>query len=105
MIACAYFLCGTLLFYFIPKSREIFSGFNIPLPSLMKVTFAVGEHGWLFLAIIAGVAIVLKDLKFRSRYLNPLFTLVLVFWIGGLVFDWLFLMTALTRGTFNLSMK
>jgi len=79
MLAGAYLICGIALFLIIPKCD--FSGFARPLPFLTRAALALGSFGWLGLALAAGALVILKDLRFRSRLLSVLLTVVLGVWI------------------------
>jgi hypothetical protein len=95
IMASAYLLCGVVSLYLVPKFQDVLAGFNLPLPFLMKATCAVGTWGWLCLSAEVGIFVILKDLKFRSRYLNPFFTFLLVLWTALLTYDLNFLVPAL----------
>lgn len=82
-LAGAYLGCGVLLFLFVQRCQGIFSGFNIQRPFLTRTILAAGPFGCLSFSVAVGVAVVLKDFRFRSSYLNPIFALVLVVWIVG----------------------
>jgi hypothetical protein len=88
-------LLSGVAFLFLSKFEDVLAGFNIPLPFLIKATFAIGAYGWLCLSVEVGILVILKDLKFRSRYLNPLFTFVLLLLVALFVYDLNFLMNAL----------
>jgi hypothetical protein len=79
ILACVYLLCGVVLFFALFKFQEVFSGFGIALPLVTRVTLTVGPIGWLCLFVAVSLVVILKDLRFRSRSLNPLFTFGLVF--------------------------
>jgi hypothetical protein len=81
ILASAYLLCGAALSFALFKIQAILSGFNIELPFMTRMALAVGPVGWLCVSVAAGLFVILKDLRFHSRLLNPLFTLVLVAWM------------------------
>ena len=95
IMASTYLFCGVVSFLFIRWSKVVLADFNISLPFLMRATFAIGAYGWLCLSVEVGILVILKDLKFRSRYLNPLFTFVLLLLVALFVYDLNFLMNAL----------
>jgi hypothetical protein len=102
-LAGAYLICG-LIFFFAdlkiqPFIQNVFSGFNISFPFLTKAAFTVGPYGWIFLMAAVGAIVVLKDLKFQTRFLNPLFTVLLVLWVGCMVFTLSYPFTLLFRGS------
>jgi hypothetical protein len=82
ILASLYLLFGAVLFHVLPQFEGIFAGFNVPLNFWMRAMFAIGACGWLCLAAEVAIFIVLKDLRFGSRFLNLFFTLVFLFWVG-----------------------
>ena len=86
ILAGAYLFCGLGICFVVLKLQALFSGFGIELPAITRVALGVGPVGWLCASLVAGLLVVLKDLKFRSRLLNQLFTLVLVSWVGCIAF-------------------
>ena len=86
ILAGAYPLCGVVLFLVLFKMQTLFSGFGMEMPFATKITLAVGPFGWLVFSIGAGILVVLKDLRFRSRLLNPLLTFAFGFWISCIAF-------------------
>ena len=81
VLAGAYLVCGVILFLVIPKFQEIYSGFNIEGSFLMRATLATGPVGCLCSSAAVAMFVVLKDVRFRSRLLNPIFTVVFGLWI------------------------
>jgi type II secretory pathway component PulF len=77
ILACAYLFCGVMLFFILAKSQLMFSDLAVKLPLLTRIVMAVGPSGWLCLMAAIGAAAVLKDLRFDSRALAPILTLVL----------------------------
>ena len=84
MLAGAYLFCGFGISYVVRELQTIFSGFGIDLPIITRVLLDVGPVGWSCAALAAGFLVILKDLRFRSRLLNPLFTMLLVSGIAGM---------------------
>ena len=95
ILAGIYALFGAALFLVIPKFEVFFSGLAKPLPFLTRAVFAVGPFGWLCLSVAVGTFVVLKDLRFRSRLLSPVFTFVLVLWMGCMAVALVFPLTFL----------
>ena len=77
ILAGAYLLCGAAFFCMVLKAREIFSGFNIELPFMTRMALAIGPVGWLCALVVVGALVILKDMRFHSRLLNPFFTVSL----------------------------
>jgi len=79
VLAAVYLLCGVWLFVVVPVFRKVmYSEAGVTPSRLMtKIVLAVGPLGWLMLSILAAVVIVLKDLRYRSRLLNALFSVFL----------------------------
>jgi type II secretory pathway component PulF len=86
LLAGAYLLWGCGLFHVIPKFLGIFTGFNIQLPFSLRILLFVEPYGWLLLAVGLAGAVIVSDRRFRSRALNPLFSLLLVLWMGWTAF-------------------
>ena len=82
ILAGAYLFCGLGIGYVVLKLQAIFSGFGIELPTMTRVALGVGPVGSLCVSLALGLLVILKDLRFRSRLLNPLFTLVLLSWVS-----------------------
>jgi hypothetical protein len=104
-LAGAYLICGFIFFFadlkIQPFIQDVFSRFNISFPFLTKAAFAVGPYGWLFLMAAVGAIVVLKDLKFQTRFLSSLFTVLLVFWIICMMFGLIYPFTLL-RDNFSI---
>jgi hypothetical protein len=83
-LASLYLLCGATFFVVVAKFQAFFSELEVPLPLLTRAVFFVSPLGWLALAVVVALAVVLKDLRFRSRFLNPLFTIILLVAVGGI---------------------
>jgi len=85
-LATAYLLFGAAIFQELPQFQTTFTGFNI-LPFSTRATLAIGSYGWMFLAVMGAGLIVLKDLdlRFQSRFLNPLLTLAFFLWVGFMI--------------------
>jgi hypothetical protein len=102
-LASAYLLCGVVLFLvtlkFQPWLQQIYSGFGMTLPFLTKAAFVVGPYGWLLLAIASSTFVILKDLRFHSRLLSPLFTFILVLWVGCMAIALIYPLTFLFRSS------
>ena len=79
VLAAVYLLCGVWLFVVVPVFRKVmYSEAGVTPSRLMtKIVLAVGPLGWLMLSILSAVVIVLKDLRYRSRLLNALFSVFL----------------------------
>ena len=84
MLAGAYLFCGLGICFIVLKLQVIMSGFGIELPAITRAVLGVGPVGWLCASLAVGLLVVLKDLRFRSRLWNALFTLGLVSWVGGI---------------------
>ena len=80
ILAGAYLLCGVALFPILVKLQMLFSGFGMELPFATKAVLALGPFGWLCTSVAIGTLVILKDMRFRSRLLNPLLTFILVAW-------------------------
>jgi hypothetical protein len=85
LLAGAYLASGWLLFLFVRHFHVIYLGFDIKGPLLTQAIFAASPLGCLLLFAATGVVIILKDLRFRSRYLNLLFTFILILGITCVV--------------------
>jgi hypothetical protein len=85
ILAASYLLCGVMFFVVVAKFQAILSELEVPLPLLTRAVFLVGPLGWLTSAVVVAVGVVLKDLRFRSRFLNPLFTVILFLAVGSIV--------------------
>ena len=99
MLAGAYLLCGLGICSVVLKLNEIVSGFGIVLPTVIRMAWGISPMGWLCASLAAALLVVLKDLRFRSRPLNVLFTLVLVSWVGCIVFA---VLSILQNGTVSI---
>lgn len=72
-----------MFFFVIPQfqsvlsERTVYSEGGVQLPVLTRAVFAVGPWGSLFLPVAIGLLAILKDFRFHSRLLNPVFTLIL----------------------------
>ena len=103
ILASAYLLCGVVLFLvtlkFQPWLQQAFSEVGMTLPFLTRATFVVGPYGWLLLAIASGTFVILKDLRFHSRLLSPLFTFILVLWVGCMAIALIYPLTFLFRSS------
>jgi len=80
MLAGVYLLCGVALFLMLFRFQEIFSNFSIELPLATRMALAIGPVGWLCALGAVGMLVILKDLRFHSRLLNPLFAFLLGAW-------------------------
>ena len=81
ILAGAYPLCGLAFFVTLFKLQKVFAGMGIQLPWVTVTTLSVGRFEWLGASVAMGALVILKDLRFQSRLLNPLFTVALVSWI------------------------
>jgi type II secretory pathway component PulF len=77
ILAGGYFVCGVMFFFVIPQFQTVFSGMSVQLPVLTRAVCALGPWGSLFLPVAIGLLAILKDFRFHSRLLNPVFTLIL----------------------------
>jgi hypothetical protein len=66
--------------------QKVFAGMGIELPWATTATLSVGRFEWLGASVVMGALVILKDLRFHSRLLNPLFTVALVAWTSCMVF-------------------
>jgi hypothetical protein len=85
ILAATYVICGLIFFRLVTRFSAIYSNLGVPLPALTKFVFFVGPLGWLALAFLGSILVVLKDLRFKSPILNPLFGWMLVLVIGTVV--------------------
>jgi hypothetical protein len=85
-LAGAYLLCGVMVFLIMTIFLRWCSNANIPFPIFSTAVFAVGPLGWLMVMLVIGALVVLKDFRFRSRFLNPVFTAILTFLMCGIMF-------------------
>jgi hypothetical protein len=95
ILAGSYLFCGLGICFVVLEQAKIISGFNFNLPVTTKVTLKIGPVGWLCAGLTVGILVALKDLRFRSRFLNPIFTLLLVAWVGYIAFGVLSLLSLL----------
>jgi hypothetical protein len=86
ILAGAYSLCGLALFVAVLRVHKLITIWGISLQPITIAVLTVGPIGWLLLSLAAAVLVVLKDLRFRSSLLNPLFTFTLVSWVVLAVF-------------------
>jgi hypothetical protein len=82
ILASAYLLCGILCFLILTKFELLLSQIAVPLPALTRIVLAVGPSGSLCLMVTIGLMALLKDLKFQSPALGPIFTIVLAMLAG-----------------------
>jgi hypothetical protein len=85
-LAGAYFLCGVMVFIIMTIFLRWCSNANTPFPIFSTAVFAVGPLGWLMVMLVIGTLVVLKDFRFRSRFLNPVFTAILALLMSGIIF-------------------
>jgi hypothetical protein len=97
LLAGAYLLWGLWLYRVISSFQSFYSGFSVSLPFFTGMIFAVGPFGWLCLAMANGLIVIFKDRKFRSRFWNPLFTFLLLLWVGCMTLA-LLLISPMFRG-------
>jgi hypothetical protein len=90
ILAGAYLFCGLGICFVVSNLQALFIGFDIEMSFLTRVVLGVGPIGWLGASVALGLLVVLKDLQFRSRLLNPMCSLILVFWVGCMAFAVLF---------------
>ena len=95
ILAGSYLFCGLGICFVVLELTKIISGFNFNLPVTTRVTLKIGPVGWLCWGVTVGFLVALKDLRFRSRILNPLFTLLLMAWVGYIAFGVLSLLSLL----------
>src|SRR5262249_18582744 len=76
-LAVLYVLFGVWLLFAVPRFRNLYSELRGPPHYLVKFVLAVSPFAWLTLVVLLAAAIVVKDLRFRFRFLNPLFTVFL----------------------------
>ena len=86
ILAGAYLFCGLGICFVILQLQVFFSGFHIELPTMTRVALGVSPVGSLCASLAVGFLVILKALRFRSRWLNSLFTLVLVSWVSCIAF-------------------
>jgi len=87
MLAGAYFLCGLMVFLIMPRFLSLFSEQGVKsFPVFSSAVFAVGPLGWLLVTLVIGAFVILKDFRFRSRSLNPAFTVILALLMSGIIF-------------------
>jgi hypothetical protein len=60
-----------------PLSKTLVSGQKL---------FTVGPSGWLVVMLIIGALVILKDFRFRARFLNPVFTAILALLMSSIIF-------------------
>jgi len=84
ILACVYLFCGVISFFCAIKTESWISdcGGGEKLPFLTKIVVSGGPFGLLFLLAGLGAIVILKDLRFQSRALAPVFTIVLVMLIA-----------------------
>jgi hypothetical protein len=85
-LAAAYFLCGMIVFLIMPEFLSWFSVAGILFPTFSTAVFTVGPSGWLVVMLIIGALVILKDFRFRARFLNPVFTAILALLMSSIIF-------------------
>ncbi len=87
ILAGAYFLCGVMVFLIMPRFLSLFSEAGMhQVPVFSTAVFAIGPLGWLLVTLVIGAFVILKDFRFRSRFLNPVFTVILALLMSGIIF-------------------
>src|SRR5580704_2264378 len=78
ILAAAYFIFGLVIFLMVSRFAAMFANLGVTLPGITGAIYAVGATGWLVASFFGAIIVVLKDLKFQSTLLNPIFTLALI---------------------------
>jgi hypothetical protein len=86
-LAGAYLLCGVMVFFVLPYFLAMLPQGGIQdFRVFYRAVFSVGPLGWLLVALTIAAIVVLKDFWFHSRFLNPVFTAILVVLASGIIF-------------------
>ncbi|HEY3761969.1 MAG TPA: hypothetical protein VGN23_09500 [Verrucomicrobiae bacterium] len=87
ILAGAYFVFGLMVFFVMPHFLSQFSEEGAQqFPTFSTIVFTVSPAGWLLVMLAIGTIVILKDFRFRSRLLNPIFTTVLLLLASGIIF-------------------
>ena len=78
VLAVAYVLAGIWLFIAIPQFNRMFSEMRTTPRLPTRFILSIGSFGCLTLLVITAIVVILKDLRFRPRLLNTLFTIFLI---------------------------
>ena len=76
LLAGGFVLFGALFALDVAKFKDIFTELEISLPRLTAAVFVIGPWGWFALAVLAAGSVILNDLRFHSRLLTPILTLL-----------------------------
>jgi hypothetical protein len=98
ILAVAYLACGALFCLLLFKFQQIFSGLAVEWPIMTWLMLAVGPVGWLCSFLAVGLFVILKDRRFRSPILNPLFTILLMLWVISMMIGLLLPLMNVTYG-------
>ena len=77
-LAAAILIFGLSLFKLTTGFETMFTSIGVPEVGMRRVVNFIGPSGWLVLAVTGAFLVALKDLKFRSPFLNPVFAAVLI---------------------------
>jgi type II secretory pathway component PulF len=78
VLAAAYLIYGAAFaFWLVPRFGYLFSELHQALPFPTQLLLSFGSWAILAIAISLSVAIILKELKFRSRVTDSIFELIL----------------------------
>lgn len=86
ILAGAYVLCGLLFFFITLHFRSLYSEEDVQVAFITKAVLAVGPLGWLLVTLVLAALVVLKDFRFRSRFMNSILTVFLALLVGGIAF-------------------
>ncbi len=76
-----------MVFLALPRFLSLFSEMGVGrFPVFSTAVFAFGPVRWLVVMLVLGAFVILKDFRFHSRFLNPVFTVILALLMSGITF-------------------
>jgi hypothetical protein len=80
VLSAAYLLCGLILFMLARKVAPVFSYLHAPLLLPTRVFLLLGPWGWLAFMLSVAALLLVRQIKFRPRWLNP--AVIAALWVA-----------------------